>query len=64
METHFQWKYFQIATEAMNCRTSAAVFNLSSFCKILVEGPDAKKALEWICTNNINQRTNTYVYFH
>lgn len=45
----------------MNCRTAAVAFNLSSFCKLLVEGPDAKQALEWICTNDINQPANTYV---
>lgn len=45
----------------MNCRTAAAAFNLSSFCKVLIEGPDAKQAIEWICTNDINQPANTYV---
>lgn len=45
----------------MSCRTTAAVFNLSSFSKILIEGPDAKSALEWICTNNIDQPVNTCV---
>lgn len=47
----------------MNCRTAAAAFNLSSFCKVLIEGPDAKQAMEWICTNDINQPANTYVVF-
>lgn len=53
--------YFKIGAEAMNCRTAAVAFNLSSFCKLLVEGPDAKQALEWICTNDVNQPANTYV---
>lgn len=52
---------FKIGAEAMNCRTAAVAFNLSSFCKLLVEGPDAKQALEWICTSDINQPANTYV---
>lgn len=52
---------FKIGAEVMSCRTTAAVFNLSSFCKILIEGPNAKQALEWICTNDISQPANTYV---
>lgn len=44
----------------MSCRTAAAAFNLSSFCKLKISGPDAKHALEWICTNDIDQPANTY----
>lgn len=46
--------YFQIAAEALSCRNAAAMFDLSSFCKILIEGSDAKNALSWICTNDID----------
>lgn len=46
--------FFQIAAEALSCRNAAAMFDLSSFCKILIEGSDAKNALSWICTNDID----------
>lgn len=51
---------FQIGAEAMGCRTAAAIFNLNSFCKLSVSGPDAAVALDWICTNDVNQLANTY----
>lgn len=45
----------------MRCRTGAAVFNLSSFCKILIEGPDATEALQWICTNDTDKPVDSCV---
>ncbi|XP_055319034.1 sarcosine dehydrogenase, mitochondrial-like [Sitodiplosis mosellana] len=52
----------RIGAEAMSCRIKAAAFNLSSFYKILIEGPEAKVAMEWICTNDINKPPNSIVY--
>ncbi|XP_055319035.1 sarcosine dehydrogenase, mitochondrial-like [Sitodiplosis mosellana] len=52
----------RIGAEAMSCRTKAAIFNLNSFSKILIDGPDSKEAMEWICTNDINKPPNSIVY--
>ena len=39
----------------MTCRDMAAVFNMSYFTNLYLVGPDAKKAAEWIFTNNMDK---------
>lgn len=51
----------QIRNEVMSCRETAAVVNLSSFSKLFLYGPDAKQALEWIGTADIDKPTNSFV---
>lgn len=46
----------------MACRETAAVFNLSCFAKIILSGPDARWALERICTADIDKPTDSFVY--
>lgn len=50
---------FQIASEAISCRNAAAIFDLSCFSKTLIHGRDAKEALSWIFTNDIDQPPNS-----
>lgn len=45
----------QIGEEALACRNAAAIFNLSYFCKLVMSGPDAKKAADWIFSANTNR---------
>lgn len=45
----------QIGEEAMACRHNAVVFNMSYFCKLYLEGPDAQKAADWIFSANTNR---------
>lgn len=52
----------QIGREAMSCRETAAVFNLSSSAKLFIHGPEARQALQWICTADIDKPTNSFVF--
>ncbi|XP_013113750.2 sarcosine dehydrogenase, mitochondrial [Stomoxys calcitrans] len=51
-----------IGSEAMACRNNAVVFNMSYFCKLFLEGPDAQKAADWIFTGNTNRDAKKTVY--
>lgn len=46
----------------MSCRETAAVFNFSSSAKLLIYGPEARQALQWICTADIDKPTNSFVF--
>ena len=41
----------------MTCRDMAAVFNMSYFGQMFLVGPDAKKAAQWIFTNDMDKPT-------
>jgi len=43
-------------------RERIAVFDQSSFAKYRVSGPDAKRALSWICANNIDLPIGAVIY--
>lgn len=34
----------------MACRTNVGLLNLSSYCKLILHGPQAKEAADWIFT--------------
>ncbi|XP_067632907.1 sarcosine dehydrogenase, mitochondrial isoform X2 [Eurosta solidaginis] len=51
-----------IGKEAEACRNAAAIFNMSYFCKLIMEGPDAQKASDWIFSANTNRGPNKTVY--
>ncbi|XP_055839450.1 sarcosine dehydrogenase, mitochondrial [Episyrphus balteatus] len=51
-----------IGDEALACRNNAAVFNMSYFCKLFLEGPQAKEAADWIFTANTNRDVKKTVY--
>ncbi|MDP6892430.1 MAG: FAD-dependent oxidoreductase [Verrucomicrobiota bacterium] len=51
-----------VANEHRHTRESVSLFDESSFAKYQVEGPDAEKALSWICANNINIEPGRLVY--
>ncbi|KAL5291158.1 SARDH family protein [Megaselia abdita] len=51
-----------IGDEALACRNNAVVFNLSYFCKLFLEGPEAKEAADWIFAGNTNRPSNKTVY--
>ncbi|XP_060530705.1 sarcosine dehydrogenase, mitochondrial-like isoform X1 [Cylas formicarius] len=42
-----------IKAEALACKTSIALFNLSSYTKMSLIGPDAEEAVQWLFTSNI-----------
>ncbi|MEO0399534.1 MAG: FAD-dependent oxidoreductase [Pseudomonadota bacterium] len=50
------------AEEHRAVRENVGVFEQSSFSKFLVQGRDAEKALNWICTNNVSVPNGKAVY--
>lgn len=54
--------FYQIGEEAISCRTKAAVFDLSYYSKLYIGGPDARDALNWICTANLDKPFNSLVF--
>ncbi|MEM8985503.1 MAG: FAD-dependent oxidoreductase [Pseudomonadota bacterium] len=50
------------AAEHQSVRENVGVFEQSSFSKFLVQGRDAEKSLNWICTNNIAVPVGKSVY--
>lgn len=50
------------ADEHRAVRESVGLFDLSSFSKFRVEGPDAERALSWICSNDIAVPVGGVVY--
>jgi len=51
-----------VKKEVYNCRSDHALFDNSSFGKLVVEGEGAAEALEWICSNRVSQAVGRTVY--
>jgi len=51
-----------VEREVHTCRSDHALFDNSSFGKLIVEGPKAAEALEWICSNRVSQEVGRTVY--
>jgi glycine cleavage system aminomethyltransferase T len=51
-----------IAAEAMATRTTAALFDETSFAKIEVTGPGAVALLQWLCANDVDRAVGSVVY--
>ncbi|KAL9919954.1 LOW QUALITY PROTEIN: sarcosine dehydrogenase [Glossina fuscipes fuscipes] len=51
-----------IGEEALACRNNAVVFNMSYFCKLFLEGPEAEKAADWIFSGNTKRDIKKTVY--
>ena len=50
------------AREHKACREAAVLFDQTSFAKFTLKGPDALKALSWICGNNIDKPVGRLTY--
>jgi glycine cleavage system aminomethyltransferase T/glycine/D-amino acid oxidase-like deaminating enzyme len=50
------------AAEQRATRTGVAVFDQTSFSKYLLTGPDAERALQWLCTADIGVEPGRTVY--
>jgi len=50
------------AGEHMAVRESVGIYDISSFGKFEVSGPDAEKALQWICAGDIRVEPGNLVY--
>jgi sarcosine dehydrogenase len=51
-----------VAEEHRACREAAALFDATSFAKFEFEGPDAERALDWICANDVRVPPGRTVY--
>ncbi len=51
-----------VGLEHQACRERVALFDASSFAKFLMLGPDAERALSWICANDVAGPPGRVVY--
>lgn len=51
-----------IAAESIATRTTAALFDETSFAKIEVSGPGAVALLQWLCANDVDRPVGTVTY--
>jgi len=51
-----------IGAEALATRTTAALFDESSFAKIEVAGPGAMALLQWLCANDVDRPVGAVTY--
>ena len=51
-----------VAREHHACRTTAAIFDESSFAKAMLVGRDAERALSWIASNDVARPIGSVVY--
>lgn len=58
---HQNWHPW-VAAEHRACRERVAVFDMSSFAKLLVQGPDARDALDWLVANELPAAIGGTVY--
>jgi 4-methylaminobutanoate oxidase (formaldehyde-forming) len=58
---HQNWHPW-VAAEHRACRERVAVFDMSSFAKLLAQGPDARAALDWLVANELPAGVGGTVY--
>ena len=58
---HQNWHAW-VAAEHRACREAVAVFDMSSFAKLLLQGPDAHAALQWLVANDVPATPGSTVY--
>ncbi len=51
-----------VAREHRATREAAVLFDISSFAKFTLKGPDAARALNWIAANNVDRPVGTLIY--
>jgi sarcosine dehydrogenase len=51
-----------VGREHQAARKQAALFDQSSFTKYVLKGPDAVRALNWICANNVDRPVGSVIY--
>jgi len=57
-----QWWFENVGQEHNACRSSVALFDTTSFCKLLLQGPGALSALQSLCVSNMDVPVNKIVY--
>jgi len=54
--------YPVVGEECRATRDAVAIYDQSNYAKLLVQGPDACRALNWICANNVDVAPGKVVY--
>ena len=58
---HQNWHPW-VAAEHRACREAVAIFDMSSFAKLLVQGTEARTALQWLVANDVPDQPGATVY--
>jgi 4-methylaminobutanoate oxidase (formaldehyde-forming) len=58
---HQNWHAW-VAAEHRACREAVALFDMSSFAKLLLQGPDTHAALQWLVANEVPRTSGATVY--
>ncbi|MEE9427963.1 MAG: FAD-dependent oxidoreductase [Paracoccaceae bacterium] len=58
---HQNW-FEAVAREHRAVREAAVLFDQSSFAKFTLKGPDAARAMNWICANNVERPVGALIY--
>jgi 4-methylaminobutanoate oxidase (formaldehyde-forming) len=58
---HQNWHPW-VAAEHRACREAVALFDMSSFAKLLLQGPEAHAALQWLVANDVPVTPGATVY--
>ncbi len=58
---HQNWHPW-VAAEHRACREAVALFDMTSFAKLLMQGPDAWTALDWLVANEVPRTAGATVY--
>ena len=58
---HQNWHPW-VAAEHRACREAVALFDMSSFAKLLIQGPEAHSALQWLVANDVPAAPGATVY--
>jgi len=51
-----------VGREHTACREAAVLFDQTSFAKFVLKGPDAARALDWICANDVSKPVGGLTY--
>lgn len=57
-----KYSVFQIQQECAACREHAAVFDMTSFGKYFLSGPDAQKTVDWIFSADMGRPSGSTIY--
>lgn len=52
----------RVAEECRATRERVAIFDQTSFAKFVVQGPDAERAMQWLCANDVGVPVGGVVY--
>lgn len=58
---HPNW-FSAVGSEHLATRQAVALFDQTSFAKLVLEGPDSLAALNWLCANHVDKPVGCLTY--